>query len=198
MTKYTKLNPINVYPKILMKYGADPGIFTLTLASLHWEGSFEFQKDGGFLIDQSSMKGKINIESLGKARYTIQSSDVRYAAKVRGVVDDKTIERYMKLLVKDGAMNTVKMSDKEAAWKIQQKTPQVSAVYFGHTCGWCGSDTACLHDHHYPMRRSHGGIETVSICPNCHTEFHQLTDWNLYAFSEQFLTELEDLQDGVA
>jgi hypothetical protein len=193
-----KMNPVNIYPPILMQYGADPGIFALTLASLHWEGSFEFAEDGCLLINQPSMKGRVNIEALSKARYTVQSLDVQYAAKVRGVVDNKTIGRYMKHLAKTGAMEAVKMSDKEAAWKIQQKTPQTSAIYFGNTCEWCGSDTACLHDHHYPIRRSHGGTETVAICPNCHTESHQLTDWNLYAFSEQFLSELEDLQDGVA
>ena len=42
-------------------------------------------------------------------------------------------------------------------------------------CAWCGTHTAILHDHHYPVKRSDGGTKTVSICPNCHTEFHYLS-----------------------
>lgn len=41
-------------------------------------------------------------------------------------------------------------------------------------CGWCGCKTAILHEHHFPIPKSKGGVETISICPNCHTEFHYL------------------------
>lgn len=191
-----RINPVIVHVPILMKYGGDQGMFALALASTHWEGTFESAKGCDVLIDQAA--GKVNIESLSKARYSAQSPDVQWAARIRGDVQRKTIAKYLKHLVSLGAMTNLNMSDKEAAWTIQRKAPQTSAIYFGNICEWCGSDTACLHDHHYPIRRSHGGTETVAICPNCHTEFHQLTDWNLYAFSEQFLNELEDLQDGMA
>jgi hypothetical protein len=43
-------------------------------------------------------------------------------------------------------------------------------------CTWCRTATVRLHEHHYPVRKKDGGTETVSICPNCHSEFHALTD----------------------
>lgn len=39
-------------------------------------------------------------------------------------------------------------------------------------CIWCGVYTSVLHEHHYPIPKSKGGTEIVSICPNCHHEFH--------------------------
>ena len=44
----------------------------------------------------------------------------------------------------------------------------------GQPCQWCGVRTFALQDHHYPIPRSKGGIETVRICPNCHYEYHLL------------------------
>lgn len=41
-------------------------------------------------------------------------------------------------------------------------------------CGWCGINTLVLHEHHYPIPRSQDGTKTVSICPNCHYEFHTM------------------------
>lgn len=40
------------------------------------------------------------------------------------------------------------------------------------TCAWCGCKTTLLHKHHYPIPKRMGGKETVSICSNCHSEFH--------------------------
>lgn len=42
----------------------------------------------------------------------------------------------------------------------------------GKMCAWCGCKTSSLHKHHYPIPKRMGGIETVEICSNCHTEFH--------------------------
>lgn len=39
-------------------------------------------------------------------------------------------------------------------------------------CSWCKVKTYVLHKHHYPVRKEHGGTETIKICPNCHHEFH--------------------------
>ena len=41
-------------------------------------------------------------------------------------------------------------------------------------CEWCGINTYVIHKHHFPIRREDGGIKTVSICPNCHHEYHHL------------------------
>lgn len=39
-------------------------------------------------------------------------------------------------------------------------------------CEWCGCQTTILHNHHYPIPKRKGGKKTVSICSNCHSEFH--------------------------
>jgi len=42
----------------------------------------------------------------------------------------------------------------------------------GDTCDWCGRKNYVLHEHHYPVSKSKGGVDTVRICPNCHANFH--------------------------
>lgn len=42
----------------------------------------------------------------------------------------------------------------------------------GDKCEWCGNKTFALQEHHYPIPKSKGGTKTVSICPNCHYEYH--------------------------
>ncbi len=42
----------------------------------------------------------------------------------------------------------------------------------GYKCEWCGNKTNIIHEHHYPVPKRLGGTDTVSICPNCHYEFH--------------------------
>ena len=42
----------------------------------------------------------------------------------------------------------------------------------GKACEWCGIKTFALQEHHYPIPKSKGGDKTVSICPNCHAEYH--------------------------
>ena len=54
------------------------------------------------------------------------------------------------------------------------KTPQRSCAVIQKTCEWCGGTTAVLHSHHFPIRKEHGGVDTVDICPNCHAEYHAI------------------------
>ena len=58
------------------------------------------------------------------------------------------------------------------------KTPEEARKFVidvkdsGQICEWCGRKNYILHEHHYPIPKSKGGIETVKICPNCHTTYH--------------------------
>ena len=47
-------------------------------------------------------------------------------------------------------------------------------------CEWCECKTMVLHKHHYPIPARAGGTSTVSICPNCHAEYHALVDTAVY------------------
>lgn len=78
--------------------------------------------------------------------------------------------------------------DPEMAFHIiSSKAPQRFALPGNRlsTCTWCNGSTLALHAHHYPIPRSKGGTKTVNICPNCHAEYHVLTE-EKYSF---FLVE---------
>lgn len=64
-------------------------------------------------------------------------------------------------------------------------------------CHFCGIDDLPLHQHHYPVRNKDGGTETIGLCPNCHTRFHNIADYEKkYMFMSSYrkqwnLTESE-------
>lgn len=43
------------------------------------------------------------------------------------------------------------------------------------SCEWCECKTTILHKHHYPVTKKDNGTEMVSICANCHNEYHHLS-----------------------
>jgi hypothetical protein len=53
-------------------------------------------------------------------------------------------------------------------------------------CHFCGYDKSALDEHHYPIRAKDGGTETISICANCHREFHTLADYGLFKLSYEW------------
>lgn len=59
------------------------------------------------------------------------------------------------------------------------------------TCQWCGVNTSVLHEHHYPIPKSKGGTETVAICPNCHHEFHSMSDIPEYKVNTEILADFD-------
>lgn len=57
------------------------------------------------------------------------------------------------------------------------KSKNMSGLGFGNlVCEWCKVKTTVLNNHHYPILKSKGGTETISICSNCHNEFHYYTN----------------------
>lgn len=64
---------------------------------------------------------------------------------------------------------------------LKSKTPQSIFLNLSlETCSWCKCLTAELHAHHYPISKKLGGKKTISICPNCHCEFHRLADREVF------------------
>lgn len=55
----------------------------------------------------------------------------------------------------------------------QLKAKKMKNLGYGNReCSWCEVKTSVLHEHHHPIPKSMGGVDTVNICPNCHHEFH--------------------------
>jgi hypothetical protein len=42
-------------------------------------------------------------------------------------------------------------------------------------CYACGFNRY-IHRHHYPVRQKDGGTQTIPLCQDCHSEFHQYAD----------------------
>lgn len=98
-----------------------------------------------------------------------------------GISSDETINSAIKQLVSESyiSVERCEVDPYEAAAKIQTKVPQ----YFqdgNMTCEWCKCKTLALQKHHYPIAAKDGGNDTISICANCHFEYHVLVDKTSY------------------
>lgn len=90
----------------------------------------------------------------------------------------RTARRLMRDLEVAGLVEAQQLLRPEAAVKLLCEKPSIGGLAIGEAvCSWCAVRTAVLERHHYPIPRSKGGTETVSICPNCHTEYHFLTQF---------------------
>lgn len=78
-----------------------------------------------------------------------------------------------------------------AAELIQRKRPALTEYRLPNTCSWCNGGCAWLHRHHFPIAKKDGGVDTVEICPNCHTDFHYLVSerWTPKINLEQYYSE---------
>jgi len=69
---------------------------------------------------------------------------------------------------------------------VQQilKSKALSTTGYGRlTCSWCDCQTLVLSNHHFPVPAKEGGMDTVEICSNCHTEYHYLINQPIYRHS---------------
>jgi len=73
-------------------------------------------------------------------------------------------------LISRGYFSRLRLSDQDALSKIIKRgRPYNSGCY---ACGF----SRYLHNHHYPVRQKDGGSQTIPLCPDCHSEFHQYAD----------------------
>ena len=112
---------------------------------------------------------------------------VYYAASFEK--SERSVLRLMQDLAEHGLLLCQPLTEEAAAAALQAKTPQQSQVglTLPAVCSWCSCRTAYLHQHHYPVPKAQGGIDTVGVCPNCHAEFHHIirTSWVMNpAFAE--------------
>lgn len=95
-----------------------------------------------------------------------------------------TLQRRLKSLKEKGVLRSFSMSDQEAYIFLKKGDFESSACHF------CGFSGCSLHQHHYPIRNKDGGKETIPLCPNCHSLFHDLVDHNIkYSLSEKYKAE---------
>lgn len=87
----------------------------------------------------------------------------------------------------------------EAKVIILTKKPQQFFIEGQKKCQWCKCNTAIAHKHHYPVPKSKGGKETVTICPNCHTEFHYLVNTQKFRLTPKLIeiTEISEVNQNI-
>lgn len=107
-----------------------------------------------------------------------------------GVYSVRKIKKAVRLLVKQDALIKTDFSRKEIIRRLKNKTPQ-ELVSSSRICKWCGCRTFRLQKHHYPIAAKDGGSATVSICANCHDEYHYLRDNDLYSPTRKLIELLE-------
>ena len=106
-------------------------------------------------------------------------------------IDHSTLKRLVNKLESLGLLRKVD-TNREMIIEELRKKPSVKGVG-NKVCTLCNSTTAQLHFHHYPLKASEGGTETIGICPNCHFEFHYM-EYN-YEINLEKINEL--LEKGV-
>lgn len=123
--------------------------------------------------------------------FSDRSNRVKYACEEFCKIAEKTGKKYLSKLVREGFLNLHELTPQEAKTLVLQKQGQTDFNLFDNNCEWCKCNTAVLHDHHYPTPKSKGGVEVVSICPNCHYEFHFVEKTKFYKATETFLDLME-------
>jgi hypothetical protein len=95
-----------------------------------------------------------------------------------------------KKLFKAGYAEEYQLTEDEVIEILKSKTPQ---FFPGATkyCHWCKGTSCILHEHHYPVKKSKGGQETINICPSCHSEFHFLSDNKQYRLTKRIQDEIQ-------
>lgn len=91
-------------------------------------------------------------------------------------VSEVTLKRMKNKLQKAGLLKKVVFTPESAKQFV------INHAHSGLKCEWCGKESYILHKHHFPIPRSKGGTNTVSICPNCHSTYHYIME-GVYAKS---------------
>ena len=87
------------------------------------------------------------------------------------------------------AVELIKRKLKQS-WSYSSLTPNAR-------CSWCKCSTFTLHSHHWPVKKCEGGCQTIDICPNCHVEYHFLTDEGLILLKSQYAEEIGRFMEEV-
>lgn len=100
------------------------------------------------------------------------------------IPSNKKISNYLNINEKSISYLLKRLIKKEYIKKLSNYTYKevfdILSKGYSHEngCIICGYSKSTLDEHHYPVRAKNGGNETISICANCHREFHEIADYN--------------------
>jgi len=85
----------------------------------------------------------------------------------------KQINNYMTKLINANLVSKIEMTPYEIIEMIVIHTPKTSNhIKTNRKCVICKNGSYAIQEHHFPIRKEHGGTETISVCPNCHYTYH--------------------------
>lgn len=114
----------------------------------------------------------------------------RIVEAILGQFKTNSVRQSLSRLVGAGWLESKKLSGDKVKLLLQQKTPIIHN-FFHATCEWCKCTTFATQQHHYPIPKSQGGTETVSICASCHFEFHQMVEVFTYEPTQALIAFFE-------
>lgn len=140
----------------------------------------------------------------GKTVYLPVELLKKYGAEPIGIIgmffyeDEEPSNSQWKRLEKLGLSEKFSFKEDAIVKFLKEKSPQtylsnssIRDYIFLKICDWCNSESALLHEHHYPVSRKNGGKNIVEICPSCHCEFHHLTDRIRYRICPEIIEIFE-------
>ena len=129
----------------------------------------------------------IKFDSIPEVEFQLSTSLLNYIADELSTTD-RVAKESVKTLEDCGVIaRSAQLSPAKIREILTGKTPSLSLCSYQSSCEWCKTNTPILHKHHYPIKKSNGGTETVSICPNCHAEFHWMLDTPKYQFTQRLI-----------
>lgn len=78
-----------------------------------------------------------------------------------------------------------KLKPEDAVYLLCRKE-KVQYVHGGYQCEWCKGTSYTLQQHHYPITKANKGKKVVSICANCHAEFHSFVTVGIIVLKSEF------------
>lgn len=144
--------------------------------STHWYDKSIINSKDCIILRNNIMKDtQIDLTTKGMYLYVLAITDngdypmpsMKYISKKTGICHDN-VSKCLNNLIDNGYMRKNNME----SYEIKEKNLKLKGK--GVPCEWCGDKSIVLQEHHYPVPKSAGGTETVSICPNCHYGFHYL------------------------
>ena len=129
------------------------------------------------------------MEHIGRANLAPRSAE-RIVQAILGQFKISSVRQSLSRLVDAGWLESKKLSGDKVKLLLQQKG-SVFHPFFHANCEWCNCTTIATQQHHYPIPRSKGGTETVSICANCHFEFHQMVEVPTYEPTQALIAFFE-------
>jgi len=133
--------------------------------------------------------------------YKLTISDGVILGALNGGQNKATVEQLVEALPllcnkKEALLKKLKnLKEKKIIFFIKYSDEEVyntlkKGIFSNNSCQFCGLNDIILHKHHYPIRRKENGKKVINLCPNCHTRFHMMADYDKkYVFNPRYKKE---------